>query len=35
MSWSTPEEALDEVRAVYTELARAASDDRDAPRDLR
>jgi len=35
MSWSTPEEALDEVRAVYTELAQAASDDRDAPRDLR
>ena len=35
MSWSTPEEALDEVRTLYTELAQAASDDRDAPRDLR
>jgi hypothetical protein len=35
MAWSTREEALEEVRALYTELVRDASADRDAPRDLR
>ena len=35
MAWSTRAEALDQVRALYAELVRDASADRDAPRDLR